>query len=195
MIWVLASLIPLSAILMGAVHPWAYKAIEECGLALLIVWIIRIALGYEIAPSFTRSLRPIFGGVFLLLLLVGIQLLPLPARLEKTISPSTYRLYQIALPGWPDRAPYSWVLENRMAKDTEANVNQNAGLKSAKSIPLTIRATDSPKNISDRDPTLWLPISIAPELTKIALLKLLGYSALGLLLVLYPFTTEERLYE
>lgn len=180
---------------MGAVHPWAYKAIEECSLVLLIVWTIRTALGYEIIPSVTRSLRPILGGVVLLLLIVGVQLLPIPAGLEKAISPSTFRLYQIALPGWPDRAPYSWVLEKRMSKDTEAAANLNAGAESAESIPFTVRPTDSSKKLSERGGTVRLPISIAPDLTKIALLKLLGYVALGLLIVFYPFETEERCHE
>jgi tetratricopeptide (TPR) repeat protein len=192
MIWFVASLIPLTAFLMGAVHPWAFKAMEEIVLALVVVWITRIALGRCGWPTVDRKFRLPLIGLLLLLSTVAFQLVPLPVQVEKVISPSTYRLYQLSLPGWPERRPYSWLFESTIPPVAISNVRQDKltsqGGAQHSTRPLTEKSTEG---ASERQHRFWFPISVAPSLTKVALLKFLSYFLLGLLTVYYPFQSRD----
>jgi len=172
---------------MGAVHPWAFKALEEAVLTLVVVWIVRTALGSCSFPILDRKLYFPLIGLFLLLSVVALQLLPLPVQIEKFISPGTYHLYQISLPGWPEKTPYSWLREGGISDGETTKAPPILRGQIGTQVPRRAAIEDWVAFDLDRSGTVLLPISVAPSLTKAALLKLLSYCLLGLLIVLYPF--------
>jgi O-antigen ligase/tetratricopeptide (TPR) repeat protein len=185
MIWIIASLIPLTALMMGAVHPWAYKALEETVLALAIIWTIGIAQGSRAMPSIDRGLRFPLVGLLLVLSLISLQLVPLPAQIERLVSPGTYRLYKLSLPGWPEEAPYAWLLEQKASGDASTKTPEKS---SNRSQLITSNGRENPQESrSNPQHTVSFPISLAPSLTGVALLKMFSCSVLGVLIVLYPF--------
>jgi len=190
MIWFVASLIPLTSLMMGAVHPWAFKTMEEVVLALVAVWIVSFAIGKTPLPRIDHKLQLPLGGIILLLLTIAFQLVPLPVQIEKRISPSTYRLYKVSLPGWPDKKPYSWLLES--GSDGESIRTRQGSREIPKEKQLgTFEKWAAESQLSRKGPIL-LPLSVAPSLTKGALLNLLTAFLLGALVVLYPFPNSDH---
>ena len=95
-------LVTVTPLVMGAVHPWAFIAAEIVILAMLGVWMAKLAFAPPIA------FQPTFGRVFglalplgLFLALVAFQLVPLAPQVLGAISPATYHLYVRTLDGWP----------------------------------------------------------------------------------------------
>ena len=109
----------------------------------------------------------------LFLIFILFQLLPLPPFLLKVLSPQTFEYYSHTLPGWPERALYKEIGEQKVATDDfEFQISNVKFQLPAPRFPLS--------------PT-WLPVSLAPGLTRIALLKLVAYTGLFFLVLLYPF--------
>ena len=187
MIWVIASLIPLTALMMGAVHPWAYKALEEAIFGLTVVWALRIAQGTCAVPTIGRGLRFPLVGLFLILSLIAFQLVPLPLQVEKLVSPETYRIYKLSLPGWPEKQPYSWLLDQKAPVDGAVRTREKVPEQVEGRLPIS----EVPKDLREDDAkplsAILLPISLAPSLTRVALLKVFTCSLLGVLIVFYPF--------
>lgn len=92
---------------LGAVHPWP-AALMEIGVAgLVIIWAIRTAAAARIfgAVWWPKSLRFV-SPILLFTAFLLFQLIPLPPRVMRIISPATYQFYVKALPEWPRTAPY-----------------------------------------------------------------------------------------
>jgi tetratricopeptide (TPR) repeat protein len=110
----------------GSVQPWAYTTMEVAVFALLVVCMLKRAILARKHGAWSMEQEPIrnpkseirnfaipltlFGG------LCVFQLLPLPPELLKIISPQTFEVYRQSLPGWPERLPFSDLLELQSAK-------------------------------------------------------------------------------
>ncbi len=176
MLWPVLILIPFTALAMGAVHPWAYSILEVTAYAAGIAWALQIAIGKRVWRGFDRDSGRLVAGVVALLLLIVVQLLPMPPGLLKRVSPGGYSAYSEAFPGWPLKPAYGWV--KLLSTDssvhrplpTEEEVRLGAG------VPFRI---DQLRSVSAESRTLpagaWLPVSVSPAMTQRALLKAIAY--------------------
>ncbi|MFQ5684340.1 MAG: O-antigen ligase family protein [Candidatus Binatia bacterium] len=183
----------------GAVHPWAFSLMEGTVFLLVIVWMAKVATGPH-TPS--RSWVTGYSLPLLLFLIFGLfQLLPLPPSLLGWFSPSTHELYSKSLPGWPQRVPYADLSHiSRLKPDaspdsrpallpTPDEVRHGAPIPFSGSSPSApVPDSSPPTGQSSRlTPSSWLPLSIAPSLTRTALFKFIAYASLFFLVLLYPF--------
>ena len=127
----------------------------------------------------------------------GLQLLPLPPGLLRVISPATYAVYSYGLPGWPAKPAYQWDATQppqsgkpRYMLPTPDEVNAGAQVPFAHPIRA---AASRVAPVPYLKAGAWLPLSVAAPMTRVGLLKLLMYCALGLLLLLYPLTQQREL--
>jgi O-antigen ligase len=145
----------------GGVDIWAYRAA-----GLLLVAAASVALwkrglaGWGIGPH-SAWLFP----AFLLAAWAGLQLVPLPPRAIRVLSPEAYRIYEQALPGYPG-APGADV---RAVLETDA-------LARAEGQPL-VAGLEEPieYEIPECTARVWRPLSLQPSAT---LERLLWYGAL-----------------
>ena len=102
-LWMVVLLIVLAPLPEGSAYPWALPLIEVLVFGLVAAWQLTTALG-------TGPRTPLSGArPFLLLLLplllfmalMTLQLVSLPPAALRIVSPATYRLYEVSLPGWP----------------------------------------------------------------------------------------------
>ncbi len=188
-------LVTLSPLPMGAVHPWPFIAIELTIFALVVLWMAKTAFGAPIQFQPTlANLRPIVLPLALFLAVAGFALVPLPPTLLRALSPATYTMYAKSLPGWPSQAPYAAMLE---LPDLNAAQHLNVVLPTPQeaaqgaAIPQPHQHVLGP-HTSTNQPVLasgwrWRSISLAPELTRELVIKLVAYSALFFVVLLYPF--------
>src|ERR1043166_260147 len=158
----------------------------------------------------------------LFLSFVLFQLLPLPPRALRVLSPQTFHYYTQALPGWPGGSPDvgrmergAWSPEQRGSqvhgegrKEQEAKskeLTQENGEAGKKDHRRALSNSEIPKSNLHAPrsrlyalssllrasgsllPHNWLPLSLAPALTRADILKFTAYVALFLLILLYPF--------
>ena len=184
----------------GSVHPWAFSSLEVFLFLFFTIWMIKLTFlsGWENRGiDGIRSLinlPSLLLPIVLFITFVAFQLVPLPPPLLRILSPSTYEVYQKSLPGWPEKTPY-----------TDLVYAQEASPKSPGSVTWTLLPTldeirrgarvpfiESDRNARSEPPSgsfstaSWLPISIAPSLTKTDLLKFIAYACLFFLVLLYP---------
>ena len=137
----------------GAVHPWAYSAMEAVIFALVIVWMAKRALlareqgvwrteqgTQHPTPKTQNRCTPLALPLALFIALCLFQLVPLPPPLLKIISPQTYETYTQILPGWPERPPYA---ELASLEQSAPSVDSDGA-----SIALTPNATNSERTNS-----------------------------------------------
>ena len=94
-------LVVLAPLPFGSVEPWAYSALELGVAGVALLYLYRLFL----FPATTRvTFSPLLIPAAGLLLLMGAQLLPLPAGWVRAISPRTAELYEGTLLGAPSRA-------------------------------------------------------------------------------------------
>ncbi|MCI0659346.1 MAG: O-antigen ligase family protein, partial [Acidobacteria bacterium] len=92
----LLGIVVLAPLPFGSVEPWAYSALELGVAAVALIYFYRLFL----FPKSTRvSFSPLLIPAAGFLLLMGLQLTPLPQDLVRMISPKTEALYQATLPG------------------------------------------------------------------------------------------------
>lgn len=189
-------LIAVTPFAMGAVHPWAYIAVEVTVFAMTVAWMAKIALRPPIAhqPAFAR-LAWIAIPLGLFIGFVAIQIIPLPPAVERVVSPATYNLYVKALSGWPQSAPFEAMLNLPEVKPpanagrvlpTPWEVSGGAKVPAVKDAPasnVSAERTEAAQGWTMR----WRPLSVSPSQTEELLLKLVAYCALFALVLLYPF--------
>jgi O-antigen ligase/tetratricopeptide (TPR) repeat protein len=200
MFWPILFLIPFTALALGGVHLWAFGLAELVSFALVAVWMAQVVTGRYSLVASSRGAGVMTVLALGLAALVALQLLPLPPETLKLLSPESYTVYSDGLPGWPakpayqfDSAPAAQASSGHYMPWTPDEVR--AGVQ----IPFV----DPTKRVRNASPTpylkagTWMPLSIAPPMTRVGLLKLLMYCALGLLLILYPFSADQqtRLYK
>src|SRR5713226_6495081 len=168
----------------GSVHPWAYSIMEAVVFLLVAVWMLKVAVlateqrakgegqRAEFGPQRSERFAPGALSLALFLLFVLFQLLPLPPSLLRVLSPQTFAYYIHSLPGWPEKVPYAEIGQKLEVGDQRSEVNGQR---------LEVRNL-----ISDRGPLIsgnWLPLSLAPALTRTDLLKFTAYAALFFLVL------------
>ena len=102
----LVSLLVWTPLAFGAVHPWAYALMEIHVFALIIIWMVQIIGFRKFGPTPQPAIRfaPIRFTLPLALFIALLvwQLTPLPAAALQHIAPSTYALYSLFHPDWPN---------------------------------------------------------------------------------------------
>jgi O-antigen ligase/tetratricopeptide (TPR) repeat protein len=193
-LWLVVLLIVLAPLPEGSAHRWALPVIEVLVFGLIAIWQLAIASGSGLTTSFSRG-RPFALPLLLFTVIALVQLVPLPPGLLRTVSPATYRLYELSLPGWPHEQPLQALklrtFDNRRPQwKVLPTVNEVANgatvpfARSGKSTDGTlVRHFDGVVG----SPSLWRTISIAPSMSETALLELVAYAALFFLILLYPF--------
>jgi O-antigen ligase/tetratricopeptide (TPR) repeat protein len=190
----------------GAVHPWAFSLLEIVIFLLLLVWVLQLLVtrlqhdgaGERIYPA--RALRSLLIPLLLFVGLVLFQLCPLPPAVLRVISPATYSFYAHLLPGWPHQLLYDKAVATRADSEepedwvvlpTPQEVGQGTPVPFSSG---SSEANDAPLISSDAPITWnsWKPLSLAPPLTQIDLVKFLAYTALFCLTLSYPFGWAEQ---
>lgn len=179
----------------GSAPPRAYAIMEAAIFGLVIVWMLKIIgmryQGLGLRQETPENLKPntqhLTPGrqALPLLLFIGLvlcQLMPLPPTLLRLISPGTFEFYSQIFFGWPEQAPYG-DLQIAGARDKVSGVSEAAPNPS----PNTQNTQNLIPSSQHLLPQTWLPLSVAPYLTKIDLLKLLAYAALFYLVLRYPY--------
>ncbi len=201
-------LIGFTPLAFGSVYPWAYCLIEAVIFLLVAIWMGKLVLGAESsAPSSVA-----WGGL-LLVAIVGFQLVPLPPAMVRALSPMTQTLYSRTLERWPGGVRRSEPAEGTGGRvpgvsvlPTIEEVRQGASVPFAPGIAGRVVGGIGPANATGPDSdggngrdheavvaghkrydSQWRALSIAPSVTRTALLKLLSYAAFFLLIAKYPF--------
>jgi tetratricopeptide (TPR) repeat protein len=195
LIFLLAS----SALFFGAVHRWAYVFAEAVVLLMVLAWALRMILNARYPER--RWKIPQWHGLalplVLLIALIGFQLLPLPPAAIRLISPSTYHLYELSFPGWPQRPPLEELQHAYLAAPAKtapavavlppATSAAKAGaVDGAPNRKGNSRQADGPGWTAMR----WRALAIAPQATWSALLEVIVCAALFLMVLTYPFEDD-----
>jgi tetratricopeptide (TPR) repeat protein/O-antigen ligase len=200
----LAGILAFAPFAFGAVHQWAYTALETAQFALLIGWMLRIRLeGAKPArKAIARSdLLGLALPVALFGLLLAFQITPVPPPVMRIISPATYRLYTHSFPGWPQTAPYHGLRAAWTANPLPTAPDLHMTLPPVGGQPQVRAHAAAPAVKTDiakpemRVPTKlgrfgdlrWRSIAIAPSVAWAGLIEVLGCSAIFFLILGYPF--------
>lgn len=188
-------LIGFTPLAFGAVHPWAFCLMEAVIFLLLALWMAKLLLkrDWVVMP---RAAAP----MMLVIAVIAFQLVRLPLPVVRMLSPATSAIYVKALADWPDNAQVELsahvsprLVQNVAVLPTVEEVRQGAPVPFGPTTEGNIPDQDSSGpskraiNVSARYSSRSWPLSIAPSLTRTALLKLLAYAGLFLLVVKYPF--------
>lgn len=198
----LALVIIITPVCFGTVHPRAYHAAETMVFMMLAALLLRIRAERPAIMGLT-DLRRIAVPAYVLLLLIGFQLVPLPPLLLHILSPRTYAFYEHTLRGWPkgvDYPPPSAQAQRSSPPETLPVVlpTQREAENGAQ-IPFTA----SPSTQRTSAPAVGQPstgpgwygttrrsLSLAPSLGIASGLKLLAAFALFAIVAMYPLTPE-----
>lgn len=198
----LGLLIFLTPLCFGAVHPWAYTAMETTVFALVATWMARTWLGRGrlLRDGGNIAIRAVGLPLALLLGLLGLQLAPLPPALLARLSPAAYRIYARALPGWPQAPAYRDVRFDMQSGRPLGPVilptteQVRAGAKVPFQPAAQARHAEGSAGQANTllpDSRRWRALSFEPRVTRTGMLKALSYAAILLLVALYPFGAED----
>ncbi|MGA2409647.1 MAG: O-antigen ligase family protein [Candidatus Binataceae bacterium] len=204
----IALLVLGTPIAIGSVHLWAYRTMELIIFGLAIVWMLRLWMEGA-APARMSIPRQAFRRLVIpaamALSFIGLQLVPLPPRVIGLLSPATYRLYAMALPGWPAESPYrglivAWEASLHPQAQPELQValppvGSHGSARAQAAEPQTVAKRMPPKTLEETKPAApgllgrmtWRPLSIAPFATWSGLIQLAAYGTLFFIVLLYPF--------
>src|SRR5713101_8395135 len=87
--------------------PSAFSLMEALIFLLVPVWMAKVLLREVQFPSLRGPVARAVGLLVFFIVVLIVQLVPLPPSVEYMLSPSTYQLYAKSLPGWPDKTPYA----------------------------------------------------------------------------------------
>ena len=187
MLWPVLILIPFTALAMGAVHPWAYSALELTAYATGVLWMLQIAVGKRVWAWLDRDFGALVVSMAALPVIIAIQLLPMPPSLLKFVSPGGYSAYSEALPGWPERSVYGWV--NARSTSSDAHRQPQPAEEEGRFGAAVPFRPDRERSAAVGSARLlaraWLPVSVAPEITERALLKVLAYLVIFSVVLFY----------
>ena len=211
----LLTLIVVSPLAFGSVHPWAYRPIEAALFGVAILWMVKIAALADSAAKGAQGesdVRTIAIPFVLIAALIIFQITPLPPPIVRVLSPSTFEVYSHALDGWPSSRPYDKLGPRRAAviaaADTAAGpviLPSVEEVRSGVPIPFAPRSTKPPakaephKQAASPISTLamriyggrWRPLALAPLLTLSSLLALLSCGCAFLVTAFYPLAYGE----
>ncbi len=172
----------------GAVYCSSFVLMETTIFALVVLWMAKVWLGGNAAARAgmnRRASKGLLAPIALLLALIFVQLVPLPPRILRAISPYTYATYQLAFPGWPIDAPYRWLSKT---SQTTSGVSARSGSTRARSpreraVSSGIFAVAGPRGISG---WRWRSLSVSPLATTSGSLEASALAGLFFLTLLYP---------
>lgn len=196
MFWPVILLIPFSALALGAVHAWAFGLVELVSFVLAAFWMVRVVAGWGPLTAGINGSATLAVLALGLAAVVGLQLLPLAPSVLRVISPETYALYSYGLPGWPSKPAYRWDTTVAPQPGNQRHMLPTPDeVKAGMQVPFahTVKAASSVSAAPYLRARAWKPLSVAAPMTRVGLLKLLMYCALGLWLLLYPLTGKQEL--
>jgi O-antigen ligase/tetratricopeptide (TPR) repeat protein len=158
---------------MGSVHPPALKVLEVGCFILAMLWAARLATLRQGGLDAPLQLPPGTLPLCVLLAFFVLQGVALPPRALRAISAETYRFYSMALPGWPQREPYTQ-LQLAASKASSEITRKGEGFEG------DVRSAG----------VLWYPISLAPSLTRSAAVEAFAWAAGFVAIVAFPFASE-----
>jgi O-antigen ligase len=169
--------------------PSAFSLLEAVIFLLVVVWMAKALLRKIQLPSLRDPVLRSVGLLALFIVLIIVQLVPLPPFLEHMVSPSTYQLYVKSLPGWPDKTPYAELVSGLQWRHDAKNELNPASAGRVLPRALSSGRPGTPKTGLHLPPSApdWRPLSISPDVTLGLLLRFSGYVGLFLLVVFYPF--------
>lgn len=187
---VIAFLLVACPFAFGAVHQWAYTIVEIAVLSLVAAWLVLSITGsggIEGKCSY-RGAGFLVAAATGFLIVVGLQLVPMPLRMLRIVSPETYELYSIAASGPPEPLPRD--SGSGSARTTSGDFVRLGILGAAAANRSTMTPSFNRSNsiaglISGE--TSWRPISVAPSLTTYALVEGVVYTSLFLMVITYRF--------
>lgn len=98
------ALLIFSPLIFGAVHPYAYTAIEIIAVILLSLWLLnniitRPKYPYKVVKFYQKpgENRLIYSFILSFLAIIFVQIIPMPLPVLKILSPSTYNTYKLAI--------------------------------------------------------------------------------------------------
>ncbi|MBV8775208.1 MAG: O-antigen ligase family protein [Deltaproteobacteria bacterium] len=191
--WGIVGLILLTPVAVGSVEAWAFASMEAV-IFLMMAWSL---LRYLVVADGSRAgidRLVVVGGLFVAF--VAFEMVPLPPSIERTISPSTFDLYQNSMPGWPDQAlddrPLGDIASTRFALlPTSAEIGSGASIPFAVIAKQTSHPTAQELGVAGK--RVWRPLSLGNSITGPALLKLLAYLCLFAVILSYPSTDNDGL--
>ena len=195
MFWPIILLIPFSALALGGVHPWAFGFAELISFAQVAIWMVKAMAGRVALAAERNGFAALAGLALGLASLVALQLLPLPPRVLRAISPETYALDGDGLPGWPSEPAYGWDATLPQQSGSQRHMLPTPDeVKAGTEVPFAhpVRAASRGAAAPYLRAGAWIPLSVAPAMTRVGLLKLLMYCALGLWLLLFPLTQQQK---
>jgi O-antigen ligase/tetratricopeptide (TPR) repeat protein len=194
----LALLILLAPLPEGSAYPWALAIVEAS------IFVTAALCGAALALGKGRAVPPSHSGVALALVfvaLVAIQLVPLPPALLKVVSPNTYRLYALSMPGWPHARAGELPAASRPSPSASGawtvlpTMGEIAAGAAVAFAPLARAAAARSANHSlnlGAGRGGWRGISIAPSITRPALLEMVAYLTLFLVVFLCPVGADAQ---
>jgi O-antigen ligase/tetratricopeptide (TPR) repeat protein len=173
---VVVLLLVLAPLPEGSAYPWALAVVESVIFGLIAVWQFALAFGEDSYNAFACG-RKLLLPLFLFAVVATVQLVPLPPVLLRIVSPATYRLYELSLPGWPQTVNElhrggHFLHESSKVKTTEQGVSG--------------QLSHEPQAF-----TSWRPLSIAPSIGERSVLKFVAYASLFFFVCLYPFGSAD----
>ena len=150
-----------------------FRIAGTVALVLLFLWMVKLlaclAIGKEREIAVPTTLKLLAPPIISLFGLTAFAIFPLPPAGLKALSPTTYKLYQKCINGWPTSLDYD------LAKPANPAPGPKEELRGGGARELT--DTD----VMDR------ALSIAPVFTKSGLLFGCAYIAFFLVVAFYPF--------
>src|SRR5262249_51398389 len=116
--------------------------LEIAAFGLVALWMVQLIIRKRHRP-FATPLK-ITVPLSALVILIGLQVVPLPPSLLGTISPSTFRLYSRTLHGWPESAPYRALVTKMGGRTSEPRHSVIGALGNWRTISLAPSVTRSP---------------------------------------------------
>ncbi|MFI5366760.1 MAG: hypothetical protein ACHQ4J_14185, partial [Candidatus Binatia bacterium] len=167
MLWAVTCLLVAPPLLIGGVHYWSRALIQLLAAAVVALWCTRVLFARPAPMPAVTLTSPVRWGIVLMALLL-LPLLPLPAAVLRWIAPRAFDVYAMALPGWPDHAPFA---------DLFAALGRQAPAVSAGNLLF---------------PPSWRPLSLVPYGTWMTLMTGLSYLVLAAVVAWYPWEDEMR---
>jgi O-antigen ligase/tetratricopeptide (TPR) repeat protein len=204
----LVLLILLTPFCFGTVHPWAYHTAETVIFAMLGAAFLRMRVAKPAIKGASEVLS-IAAPAALVVLLIGVQLLPLPASLLRILSPQTYNFYQHALNGWPKSIDYP-VPQARPTQSVDSGTEPvllptESEVRNGAPVPFTSSSESggvtAPPVVGRLPATpgwygsTWRSLSLAPPLGMASGLQLLAAFCLFVIVALYPVTPEATAHD
>ncbi|HJU12515.1 MAG TPA: O-antigen ligase family protein, partial [Candidatus Binataceae bacterium] len=185
------ALIVLSPLAIGSVNWGALVALELTIFGLSLIWMLRsIIYGLPVVsnPWWVRETARLTIPLLAIVLLLGMQLIPIPPPLLRLVSPAAYRVYQVAFPGWPQDNRQPKTLSDPEPATAIPRLHFNSTALDRTSRITSLHSWIDPKEESGlalfKNPR-WCSLTLSPAATCSSLLEYVALVVLFLFVLLY----------